>query len=102
MQAVPTILDTLPEHPQKLEDNIALWSEMKELEVKYNCLSLGEGAPNLMPPQFLIQETLNAMNAGNNQYCRTFGVPVLVKKIAEVYGAKLGRTINPMKEVLVT
>ena len=40
--------------------------------------------------------------AGNNQYTRTFGVPVLVNKVAQLYGTKLGHTIDPMKEVLVT
>jgi len=42
------------------------------------------------------------MKDGHNQYTRTFGVPALVNKIAEVYGAKLGRSINAMKEILVT
>lgn len=103
MQAAPqTILDTVPDHPKKLNDNIAVWSEMKDLCVKYSCLSLGEGAPNVMPPQFLIQDMIDAMNAGHNQYTRTFGVPALVKKIAEIYGPKLGRELDPMKEVMVT
>ena len=70
--------------------------------VKYNGLSLGEGAPNLMPPQFLIDDCTAAMQAGHNQYTRTFGIPTLVNKIAEVYGPKLGREINAMKEILVT
>ena len=75
---------------------------MKDLMVKYNGLSLGEGAPNLMPPQFLIEDMTAAMQAGHNQYTRTFGVPALVQKIAAVYGPKLGREVNAMKEVLVT
>mmetsp|Transcript_24840 Transcript_24840/g.33252 ORF Transcript_24840/g.33252 Transcript_24840/m.33252 type:complete len:445 (+) Transcript_24840:43-1377(+) len=102
MQAATSLQDSLGEHPQKLSDNIAVWSEMKDLMVKYNCLSLGEGAPNLMPPQFLIDDMTAAMQAGHNQYTRTFGVPALVNKIAAVYGPKLGREINAMKEVLVT
>lgn len=67
MQAVPTILDTVPEHPKKLKDTIALWTEISELGEKYNCLSLAWGSPNLMPPQFLIEETLNAMNGGEGE-----------------------------------
>lgn len=96
------LIETLPSHPQKLQDNIAVWSEMKDLATKYSCLSLGEGAPNLMPPQFLIDDMIASMQAGNNQYTRTFGVPQLVNKIAQLYGTKLGRTIDPMKEVIVT
>ena len=45
-----TLQQSLGPHPKKLNDNIAVWSEMKDLMVKYKCLSLGEGAPNLMPP----------------------------------------------------
>ena len=75
---------------------------MKDLATKYKCLSLGEGAPNLMPPKFLIDDMIDAMNAGHNQYTRTFGIPPLVNKVAQVYGPKLGREIDPMKEVLVT
>ena len=44
-----------------------------------------------MPPQFLIDQMNESMKvAGNNQYGRQFGHPVLVKKIAEVYGKRLG------------
>lgn len=42
------------------------------------------------------------MQAGHNQYTRTFGIPHLVNKIAEVYGPKLGKTLDPMKNILVT
>ena len=55
-----------------------------------------------MPPQFIRTAMVEAMDAGHNQYSRSLGVPVLVNKIAEVYGAKLGRPIDAMKEVLVT
>ncbi len=75
---------------------------MKDLCNKYNCLSLGEGAPNIMPPNFLIDDMIAAMKAGHNQYTRTFGVPALVNKIAEKYGPKLNRELDPMNEVMVT
>ena len=55
------LTDIMGAHPRKLQDNIAVWSEMKDLQIKYSCLSLGEGAPNLMPPQFLIDDMLAAM-----------------------------------------
>ena len=55
-----------------------------------------------MPPKFLIQDLMDAVNAGHNQYTRTFGTPALVNKIAEVYGGRIGRSLDPMKEVLVT
>lgn len=61
-----SLCHTVPAAPQKLSDNIALWSEMKDLMVKYKCLSLGEGAPNYMPPVFLQEEMTKAVQAGHN------------------------------------
>jgi hypothetical protein len=29
---------------------VVMWEEFKELTAKYNCISLGEGAPATMPP----------------------------------------------------
>lgn len=30
----------------KLDDNMAVWQELKEIAMKYGCTSLGEGAPH--------------------------------------------------------
>ena len=96
------LLETVNSHPDKLADYTTVWTEMKDLQVKYNCLSLGEGATNVMPPEFLINAMTQAMRDGHNQYNRSFGVAPLVNKIAAVYGPKLGKELNPMKDVLVT
>ena len=94
----------LPKTPVRLNDTIAVWAEMIELGKKYNCMSLGEGAPGYKPPQFLRDLMMEAIdeNVGYNQYCRSFGHPLLVEQIAKYYGPKLKREINPLKEVLVT
>lgn len=92
----------IPKEPQRLEDNIAVWAEFKDITEKYKCLSLGEGAPAANPPRFLRDHMMNAIDEGFNQYIRTFGHPELVKKIAEIYGKKLNRKLDPMNEVLVT
>ena len=52
-----------------------------------------------MPPQFLVDELFTAIKEGHNQYTRAFGNPLLAAKVAEVYGKKLGRKIDPMNEV---
>ena len=75
---------------------------MNELGRKYACLSMGEGAPGYKPPSFLRDAMISAIDEGHNQYCRTFGHPLLIDKIAEHYGPKLGRNIDPIKEILVT
>lgn len=38
----------------------------------------------------------------NNNYGRPSGHPDLVKAVAEVYGPKIGRKLNPMTEVMIT
>ena len=93
--------DKLPKAPQRLDDNIAVWAEFEETTKKYAGQSLGQGAPSYSPPKFLRDFMVQAIDEGNNQYTRTFGHPSLVHAIADIYGPKLGRTINPMTEVLV-
>jgi aspartate/methionine/tyrosine aminotransferase len=56
---------------------VVMWEEFKELTAKYNCISLGEGAPSTMPPQFLIDDLTTAIKEGHNQYSRAFGHPLL-------------------------
>ena len=97
-QELPEALTKLP---HRVDNSLPMWEEFKELTSKYECLSLGEGAPGSNPPDFLVEELVKAINEGHNQYTRSFGNPILVNKIAEYYGPKLGRTIDPMGEVVV-
>jgi len=39
---------------------------MKELAIKYECLSLGEGAPGFNPPKFLRDAMIQAIDDGHN------------------------------------
>lgn len=92
----------IPNEPLKLNDTIAIWAEMNELAAKHKCLSLGEGAPQYPPAFFLRDFMIKAIDSGANQYCRTFGHPVIIEEIAKRYGPKLGREIDPKTEILVT
>jgi hypothetical protein len=51
---------------------------MNEIGKKYNCMSMGEGAPGYPPPKFLKEFMMEAIEGDFNQYCRTFGQPALV------------------------
>ena len=75
---------------------------MRDLAKKYNCLSLCDGASNQKPPKYLIKEMNNAIKAGHNQYGRVYGEMLLVHKLAEVYGKKLGHKIKPTTEIMCT
>eukprot|EP00347_Sterkiella_histriomuscorum_P017445 403349344 len=70
--------------------------------MKYDCFSFGEGAPGIEPPQFLEQELVRGVRQGFNQYVRPSGNLMLVKQIANIYGQKLKREINPMTEIMVS
>jgi aspartate/methionine/tyrosine aminotransferase len=83
----------------RVDNSLSVWEEFKEMTAKYNCISLGEGAPATMPPQFLVDELMTAIKEGHNQYTRAFGNPLLAQAVADVYGKKLGRKIDPMNEV---
>ena len=69
--------------------------------MKYSCLSLGEGASSENPPDFLVDELFTAVKEGFNQYTRTFGNMVLTEQVAQVYGKKLGRDIDPERQIIV-
>jgi aspartate/methionine/tyrosine aminotransferase len=88
--------------PQRVDDNSAVWMEFKELAERYQCVSLGDGAPAANPPEFLVEELKKGIAEGHNQYSRSHGHPLLVNKVAEVYGKKLGVTIDQLKGVIVS
>ena len=63
--------------PHRVDNGLAVWEEFKELTAKYNCISLGEGAPATNPPQFLVDDLMESIKEGHNQYSRAFGNPLL-------------------------
>ncbi|CDW87563.1 kynurenine-oxoglutarate transaminase [Stylonychia lemnae] len=88
--------------PHRVNDYTAIFAEFKDLAEKYKCQSFGEGSPGYNPPDFLKQELIKAVDEGFNQYVRPSGNPLLVNKIAEIYGKRLNRNLNSMTEVLVS
>lgn len=92
----------VPKEPRRIKDNSAVWAEFVDLGIKYKAVSLGQGAPDLSPPKFLKDAVTAAMDSGFNQYCRSFGTPQLMTKVADIYGSAMGRKIDPMKEVVGT
>lgn len=68
VETAPKGLPVDGQYPEKLQHvgTIEVWTEIKQLADKFKCTSLGEGAPNLMPPQFLRDEMFKAINEGHN------------------------------------
>ena len=93
----------LPNEPKKIGDTSAQFGEFKDLGEKLNTVTLGEGSPNYDPPSFLNELMIQVIQeGGHNQYISSRGDSELLKKVAEVYGKKLGRNINSEEEVLIT
>eukprot|EP00088_Acartia_fossae_P047136 TRINITY_DN5107_c0_g1_i4.p1 TRINITY_DN5107_c0_g1~~TRINITY_DN5107_c0_g1_i4.p1 ORF type:complete len:461 (-),score=97.48 TRINITY_DN5107_c0_g1_i4:383-1765(-) len=88
-----------------LEKNV--WVEFIQLALDYKPLNLGQGLPDDLVPEYVInslREVINDPSVFMHQYTRGFGHPRLVNAIANLYSKLLniGHQIDPNKEVLVT
>jgi len=88
-----------------LEKNV--WVEFIQLAKDYQPLNLGQGFPDDLVPDFVLDCLRDAIADNNimmHQYARAFGHPRLVNAISALYSKLIGndRTIDPMSEVLVT
>jgi len=90
---------------QGLEKNV--WVEFIQLALDYKPLNLGQGLPDDLVPEYVINSLRDVINDPSvlmHQYTRGFGHPRLVNAIANLYSKILnnGHQIHPNKEVLVT
>jgi L-glutamine---4-(methylsulfanyl)-2-oxobutanoate aminotransferase len=79
-----------------------IFTEISRLALQHNAVNLGQGFPNFDGPDFVKQAAIDAINAGQGQYARMFGIPDLNRAIAERFSATTGLTIDPEREVTVT
>ncbi|XP_066124815.1 kynurenine--oxoglutarate transaminase 3 isoform X1 [Saccopteryx bilineata] len=84
-----------------LDSNV--WIEFTKLAADPSVVNLGQGLPDISPPQY-VKEELSKIAAIDslNQYTRGFGHPSLVKALACLYGKFYQNQIDPNKEILVT
>jgi kynurenine--oxoglutarate transaminase/cysteine-S-conjugate beta-lyase/glutamine--phenylpyruvate transaminase len=88
-----------------LEKNV--WVEFIQLALDYKPLNLGQGLPDDLVPEYVINSLRDVINDPSvlmHQYTRGFGHPRLVNAIANLYSKILNmdHQIHPNKEVLVT
>uniref|UniRef100_A0A8C4WZQ0 Kynurenine--oxoglutarate transaminase 3 n=2 Tax=Eptatretus burgeri TaxID=7764 RepID=A0A8C4WZQ0_EPTBU len=86
-----------------LDKNI--WVEFTQLAADYKAVNMGQGFPDMPPPQHVTDALVHACSAENyrfHQYTRSFGHPRLVTALAELYGKLHGRTLNAFTNILVT
>ncbi|XP_041370941.1 kynurenine--oxoglutarate transaminase 3-like isoform X2 [Gigantopelta aegis] len=82
-----------------------IWVDFGKLAAECKALNLGQGFPDFMPPQHVLDALVNAAKSDNvtvNQYTRSQGHPRLVKALAKLYSPLIGQTIDPMSQLLVS
>ena len=78
-----------------------VFATYSRLALETGAVNLGQGFPD-DPPDPLVQRALAAAVAGPQQYAPLPGVPALNEALATAIGARLGRSLDPVREVQVT
>ncbi|XP_055896153.1 kynurenine aminotransferase-like isoform X2 [Biomphalaria glabrata] len=88
---------------QGTEKNV--WVDISKLAVQQKSVNLGQGFPDFMAPEHVVQCLKDAVcsdTPGVHQYTRSFGHPRLVSALAQLYEPIFGRQIDPMTEILIS
>ncbi len=79
-----------------------IFTVMSSLAVKYQAINLGQGFPDFLMDEELIDLVNKAMLNGHNQYVHMNGLPSFRESIAEKANSLYKTTINPDTEITVT
>lgn len=79
-----------------------IFTEMTRLAVQHGAVNLAQGFPDFDGPQFIKDAAIAAMNAGENQYARMFGIPKLNAAIGAAWKRSAGAEIDPETQVCIT
>ncbi|MEM6292081.1 MAG: aminotransferase class I/II-fold pyridoxal phosphate-dependent enzyme [Myxococcota bacterium] len=78
-----------------------IFAEMTALANKHGAVNLGQGFPDFEGPAEVKEAAIEAMRAGHNQYCRSFGISTLCAAIAEHQKRFYDLDYDPDNEVTV-
>ncbi len=78
-----------------------IFAEMTALARAHDAVNLGQGFPDFEGPAEVRDVAIEAMRAGHNQYCRSFGIPPLTAAIAEHQKRFYDLDVDPEREVTV-
>lgn len=81
---------------------VSVFAEISRLAQLHGAVNLGQGFPDFDGPEFVKQAALDAIAAGHNQYCRTFGIPELTRAVADHEARFWGTPYDPETEVTIT
>ena len=76
--------------------------EMTRVAMEHNAINLSQGYPDFPPHEAVTEAAVRAIRDGLNQYSVTWGYPPLREKLAELYTARLGWSVDPDVHVTVT
>jgi N-succinyldiaminopimelate aminotransferase len=79
-----------------------IFSEMTRLAIEHDAVNLAQGFPDFDGPPELIEEVCKSLRAGENQYARSMGHPLLVAALARRQERLYGMSFDPLREVAVT
>ena len=76
--------------------------KMTRLAIEHKAINLSQGFPDFDPPLALKEAAVKAILDGHHQYSPTWGYAPLRQKLAELYTARLGWSVDPAIHVTVT
>lgn len=79
-----------------------IFTEMTLLAQRHGAVNLAQGFPDFDGPEFVKHAAREALESGQNQYARMFGVPTLGAAIAGWWLEQTGSTIDPDSQICVT
>ncbi|GMV77235.1 MAG: aminotransferase [Chitinophagaceae bacterium] len=87
----------------KLPDvGTTIFTVMSSLAMQYNAVNLGQGFPDFMMSNELIELVNKAMLQGHNQYVHSNGLPILRERIAEKCSKLYSSNIDVDKQITIT
>ena len=79
-----------------------IFAEMSALALRTGAVNLGQGFPDADGPATILEDAVEAIRTGHNQYPPGVGVPALLEAVAEHQQRFYGLRVDPASEVLVT
>ncbi|MFS3127259.1 pyridoxal phosphate-dependent aminotransferase [Nocardioides sp. Bht2] len=79
-----------------------IFTEMSALALSTGAINLGQGFPDVDGPAAVVEQAVDALRAGRNQYAPGPGIPELRAAIARHQYRHYGVTVDPAREVVVT
>ncbi|KAK4882021.1 hypothetical protein RN001_005340 [Aquatica leii] len=90
--------------PSRYVDGPCFWDDYDLLAKKHTPINLGQGAPDFLPSQHVLDALAQSITCKNglvHQYTRSYGHPRLVHALAKLFGPMIKQTIDPYKDIAI-